>query len=182
MTQLKPYDYIVPNQIIIHLAGECQDRMYHDSILFRLCTMLKKSPDWKTKPLLITKVQDNEVWIDGFSETIDTQHIIAFFQKLERNQPYIDLSEFYSVARHVKPRNLETVSLHLAAEVGEIAEALIQPDRGGDVIEEAVDAILCGLDLVYLEMKRRGKSDEETSAILNKTIATKLGKWYRTCS
>ena len=101
----------------------------------------------------------------------------------ETSQPIqvdsIKMDRFFQVARDVKPRRKENVVLHLASEVGEIAECLEQPERGGNIVEESIDAILCGLDLIFLELGTTHGHNEIVD-IINKTIATKLQKWHDT--
>ncbi|QDH49195.1 hypothetical protein PHYNN_73 [Pantoea phage Phynn] len=131
------------------------------------------SGGWVEGKYLDVVKADNQISMSNIGKNISTG------QK-ETTAPMLDLKKFYQVAALVKPRSKEQVALHLAAEAGEIAECLIQPERNGNLVEESVDAILCALDLVYLELGKT-HGEKEITEILNKNIAEKLDKWYRTC-
>ena len=92
----------------------------------------------------------------------------------------IHMNGFYDVAFKVKPRSVSDVVHHLSSEVGEISECLVQPHRGGNIVEESVDAILCALDVIYLELRDTHGRSEITKKI-NEVMRVKLEKWYETC-
>lgn len=92
----------------------------------------------------------------------------------------IDLSTVYKTAKSVKPRTKESVALHLGSEAGEINECLVQPQRGGNIVEESVDAILCALDLIYLELGTT-HGTHEISRVIQALIEKKCEKWAETC-
>lgn len=92
----------------------------------------------------------------------------------------IDLSTVYKTAKSVKPRTKESVALHLGSEAGEINECLVQPQRGGNIVEESVDAILCALDLIYLELGTT-HGTPEISRVIQALIEKKCEKWAETC-
>lgn len=92
----------------------------------------------------------------------------------------IDLSTVYKTAKSVKPRTKESVALHLGSEAGEINECLVQPQRGGNIVEESVDAILCALDLIYLELGTT-HGTPEISRVIQALIEKKCAKWAETC-
>lgn len=92
----------------------------------------------------------------------------------------IDLSTVYKTAKSVKPRTKESVALHLGSEAGEINECLVQPQRGGNIVEESVDAILCAFDLIYLELGQT-HGTHEISRVIQRLIETKCAKWAETC-
>lgn len=97
-----------------------------------------------------------------------------------REETAIVLDKFFEIAHKVKKRTKSDVVHHLSAEVGEISECLIQPQRGGNIVEESIDAIVCALDVIYLELgTTHGRY--EIAKIINDTLAEKLDKWYRTC-
>lgn len=100
--------------------------------------------------------------------------------KLANSPESIQLGNFYSVAQSVKSRSKSEVVLHLAAEVGEIAECLVQPQRKGNIVEESVDAIICALDVIYLELGTNHGESEITNEI-NRLVDLKLKKWLHTC-
>lgn len=92
----------------------------------------------------------------------------------------IDLSTVYKTAKSVKPRTKESVALHLGSEAGEINECLVQPQRGGNIVEESVDAILCAFDLIYLELGTT-HGTPEISRVIQSLIEKKCAKWAETC-
>lgn len=94
---------------------------------------------------------------------------------------YIDINHFFDVASKVKKRTKSDVTLHLSAEVGEIAECLVQPERNGNIVEESVDVIVCALDIIYLELSTTHGTGEITQ-VINKLVEKKLNKWLSTCS
>ena len=97
-----------------------------------------------------------------------------------REETAIVLDKFFEIAHKVKKRTKSDVVHHLSAEVGEISECLIQPQRGGNIVEESIDAIVCALDVIYLELgTTHGRY--EIAKIINEMLAEKLDKWYRTC-
>ncbi|UJP30433.1 hypothetical protein phKl59_76 [Raoultella phage Rpl1] len=97
-----------------------------------------------------------------------------------REETAIVLDKFFEIAHKVKKRTKSDVVHHLSAEVGEISECLIQPQRGGNIVEESIDAIVCALDVIYLELgTTHGR--HEIAKIINEMLAEKLDKWYRTC-
>ena len=96
------------------------------------------------------------------------------------NATAINMHGFYPAAHKVKQRSISDVVHHLSSEVGEIAECLVQPQRGGNIVEESVDAILCALDIIYLELRATHGTSEITDKI-NEVMAVKLAKWYETC-
>lgn len=97
-----------------------------------------------------------------------------------RENSSVVLDNFFKVAHQVKKRTKSDVVHHLAAEVGEISECLVQPQRGGNIVEESVDAIVCALDVIYLELNTT-HGTTEIAQVINKLLDKKLDKWYRTC-
>ena len=97
-----------------------------------------------------------------------------------RENSSVVLDKFFKVAHQVKKRTKSDVVHHLSAEVGEISECLVQPQRGGNIVEESVDAIVCALDVIYLELNIT-HGTAEIAQVINKLLDKKLDKWYRTC-
>lgn len=98
-----------------------------------------------------------------------------------RESTSVVLDDFFKVAHQVKKRHKSDVVHHMAAEVGEVSECIIQPQRGGNIVEESVDVILCALDVIYLELNAT-HGTHEIAQVVNKLVAKKLQKWYDTCS
>lgn len=98
-----------------------------------------------------------------------------------RESTSVVLDDFFKVAHRVKKRNKSDVVHHMAAEVGEVSECIIQPQRGGNIVEESVDVILCALDVINLELNAT-HGTHEIAQVVNKLVAKKLQKWYDTCS
>lgn len=98
-----------------------------------------------------------------------------------RESTSVVLDDFFKVAHRVKKRHKSDVVHHMAAEVGEVSECIIQPQRGGNIVEESVDVILCALDVIYLELNAT-HGTHEIAQVVNKLVAKKLQKWYDTCS
>lgn len=91
----------------------------------------------------------------------------------------ISLRSFFQAASLVKPHSMESIVLHMASEVGEVSECLVQPERNGDIVEESVDVILCALDVIYTQLSGC-KTNSEITEIVNKLVAEKSNKWYNT--
>jgi len=101
-------------------------------------------------------------------------------EEVPRENSAVVLDSFFKTAHRVKPRTISDVVHHLSSEVGEIAECLVQPHRGGDIVEESVDAILCALDIIYLQL-RATHGTTEIAQKINEVMKVKLEKWYETC-
>lgn len=118
---------------------------------------------------------------EGYFTKYVVQHTASTSENTAtREETTIVLDKFFEIAHKVKKRTKSDVVHHLSAEVGEISECLIQPQRGGNIVEESIDAIVCALDVIYLELgTTHGRY--EIAKIINDTLAEKLDKWYRTC-
>lgn len=118
----------------------------------------------------------NPVWVKKECESEVTQNDYV----APRENTSVVLDKFFKVAHRVKKRTKSDVVHHLAAEVGEISECLIQPQRGGNIVEESVDAIVCALDVINLELGTT-HGTAEIAQVINKILDKKLDKWYDTC-
>lgn len=118
---------------------------------------------------------------EGYFTKYVVQHTASTSENTAtREEMAIVLDKFFEIAHKVKKRTKSDVVHHLSAEVGEISECLIQPQRGGNIVEESIDAIVCALDVIYLELgTTHGR--HEIAKIINEMLAEKLDKWYRTC-
>lgn len=134
------------------------------------------------KTLIAADVDEHTIRLKGWSMRLPVQMFINLETPEQDVRPaqVIDLAKFYQVASTVKPHSKESVVLHMSAEVGEVAECLVQPQRKGDIVEESVDVILCALDVIYLELGQTHGS-EEITAIINKKMDAKSEKWFNTC-
>lgn len=137
--------------------------------------------------LFVADVTEHSIRIKGWSMQLPKQMfkkyqppVVPAEKPAERPVQVIDLTKFYQVASTVKPHSKESVVLHMSAEVGEVAECLVQPQRNGDIVEESVDVILCALDVIYLELGQT-HGTEEITAIINKKMDAKSEKWLNTC-
>ncbi|UQJ95820.1 hypothetical protein ALHIDCOG_00433 [Klebsiella phage CPRSB] len=90
---------------------------------------------------------------EGYFTKYVVQHTASTSENTAtREETTIVLDKFFEIAHKVKKRTKSDVVHHLSAEVGEISECLIQPQRGGNIVEESIDAIVCALDVIYLEL------------------------------
>lgn len=121
----------------------------------------------------------NPVWIAPEPET-EINHVNKG-EEVPRENSAVVLDKFFKTAHSVKKRTVSDVVHHLSAEVGEISECLVQPQRGGDIVEESVDAIVCALDVIYLKLGTT-HGTAEIAQVINKLLDKKLDKWYSTCS
>lgn len=121
----------------------------------------------------------NPVWIAPEPET-EINHVNKG-EEVPRENSAVVLDKFFKTAHSVKKRTVSDVVHHLSAEVGEISECLVQPQRGGDIVEESVDAIVCALDVIYLKLSTT-HGTTEIAQVINKLLDKKLDKWYDTCS
>lgn len=137
------------------------------------------------KLLIASDIDEHTLRLKGWSMRLPVQMFKKRIMpvtaaRTTRTPAKISLESFYRVAAAVKPHTKESVVLHMAAEVGEVSECLVQPDRKGDIVEESVDVILCALDVIYLELGKT-HGTEEITALINKKMDAKAEKWLNTC-
>lgn len=123
----------------------------------------------------------NPVWVAPEPEVVQGVIHANKGEEVPRENSAVVLDKFFKTAHSVKKRTVSDVVHHLSAEVGEISECLVQPQRGGDIVEESVDAIVCALDVIYLKLSTT-HGTTEIAQVINKLLDKKLDKWYSTCS
>ncbi|QPI17967.1 hypothetical protein POP12_175 [Pectobacterium phage POP12] len=135
---------------------------------------------WYDRKLNIIPITSEDL---KFFTDINGSDIVSFdgVEKKNKLNNTVDLRPVFDAAKKVKRRSKESVALHLGAEVGEINECLIQPERGGNLVEESVDAIICSLDLIWLELQST-HGTVEIADIVQKKIDEKCKKWIATKS
>ncbi|BBI90507.1 nucleoside triphosphate pyrophosphohydrolase [Tenacibaculum phage PTm1] len=93
------------------------------------------------------------------------------------------LSALKHVSKTVRPRTKTSVVLKMVEEVGElstevaISDGLSYKERGKDgVVGEAVDVILCAMDLIVMEQPNITQDE------LMEVMYRKANKWQRSCT
>lgn len=195
MSKYKIGDMYAPKAIFMAVA----QMVAGDDPIRRIYDDLRKNPLDFNAPRKILLVSSNRdyVYLEGISGRIHFEIMDKLFnpvwikQECEsevtqndyvapRENTSVVLDKFFKVAHQVKKRTKSDVVHHLAAEVGEISECLIQPQRGGNIVEESVDAIVCALDVINLELGTT-HGTAEIAQVINKILDKKLDKWYDTC-
>lgn len=85
------------------------------------------------------------------------------------------VTDILQVSRTIdSPRNLHSVMSHLSSEVLELDDELYKDVPGEDgVLGEAVDVILCAVDMIYI------KHPDITEEQIGEVVKRKLAKWQR---
>jgi NTP pyrophosphatase (non-canonical NTP hydrolase) len=88
------------------------------------------------------------------------------------------IEQVLAVSKKVKPRSSFTVLAHLMEEAGELSTELLvrhgksQKSPGDDgVIGEAIDVVLCAIDIIYVEYPLLEAED------IMEIVRRKLKKW-----
>lgn len=195
MSKYKVGDMYAPKAIFMAV---CQ-MVAGDDPIRRIYNALRKNPSDFNTPRRIGMVYEKDavLYLEGIPVSISFDTMERLFNpvwvKMEcesevtqndyvapRENTSVVLDKFFKVAHRVKKRTKSDVVHHLAAEVGEISECLIQPQRGGNIVEESVDAIVCALDVINLELGAT-HGTAEIAQVINKILDKKLDKWYDTC-
>lgn len=92
------------------------------------------------------------------------------------------IGEVFAVSKVVKPRTRYEILASLVEEVGElstevaIAEGYSKKEKGKDqVIGEAVDVIVCALDMIFVDWK--GANPKDLENFIHLIVKTKVAKW-----